>query len=270
MKQQVQYDFQDKIALVTGGTSGIGLATAQLLVESGAQVVITGRNQEKGDAALATMPAGAHQPVYIQTDNSNNDTIFALFHEIQNRYGRLDIAVNNAAQESGIGKALYEFEPHEYEDAMGANLRGVWLCMKQEIKLMLEQTPAGGAIVNVASINGLGGAAMGSLYSAAKAAIIALAKSAAQEVATSNIRINVLAPGAHRTPMLQKAFESQTGGDASKVDEVEQMYLSYIPQKRIADPKEAANAILWLCSDAASYITGQTTIVDGGMSAMMR
>ncbi|EJF09152.1 SDR family NAD(P)-dependent oxidoreductase [Pontibacter sp. BAB1700] len=268
--EQVQYNFQDKVALVTGGTSGIGLATAQLLAKSGAQVIVTGRDKERGDTALATFPSSTLQPVYIQTDNSNNDTIFALFHEIQNRFGRLDIAVNNAAQESGIGKPLHEFEPHEYEDAMGANLRGVWLCMKQEIKLMLEQKPSGGAIVNVASVNGLGGAAMGSLYSAAKAAIIALAKSAAQEVATANIRINVLAPGAHRTPMLQKAFESQVNGDQTKVPEIEQMYLSYIPQKRIADPQEAAAAILWLCSDAASYITGQTTIVDGGMSAMLR
>ncbi|MBC5992563.1 SDR family NAD(P)-dependent oxidoreductase [Pontibacter cellulosilyticus] len=265
--EQVTYNFSDKVVLVTGGTSGIGLATAQKFALAGAQVIITGRSKEK---ATAVMGKAGFQPEFICTDNSQPEAILELFQHIKQKYNRLDIAVNNAANETGIGKPLHEFELTDFEEAMAANLRGVWLCMQQEIRLMLEQQPAGGAIVNVASINGLGGAPGGALYSAAKAGVIAMAKSSAQELATSNIRVNVLAPGAHNTPMLQDVFSMQSGGDAAREEEVKQMYLNFIPQKRLGDPTEAAATIVWLCSDAASYITGHTLIVDGGTSAMMR
>lgn len=253
--------------MVTGGTSGIGLATAQLFAEAGAEVVVIGRDKRKAATAFekATTP-----PHFIQADSSKPEDVLNLFQEVKQRYGRLDVAVNNAADESGIGKPLHEFELTDFDQAMAANLRGVWLCMQQEIRMMLEQQPATGAIVNVSSINGLGGAPGGSLYSAAKAGVIAMAKASAQELAAQNIRINVLAPGAHNTPMLQDMFKMQGGEDPQKQEEVKQMYLNFIPQKRLGSPSEAAAAVLWLCSGAASYITGHTLIVDGGMSAPMR
>lgn len=268
--EQVNYNFKDKVVLVTGGTSGIGLATAKLFATAGAQVVITGRQKEKVASALALIGETTHKPLYMSTDQGDNEAVLALFDKIRREYGRLDIAVNNASQEAGIGKPLYEFDIDEYEVAVGANLRGVWLCMQQELRLMLGQKPVGGAIVNVSSVNGLGGAQTGSIYSAVKAGVIALAKSAAQEVAEQNIRINALAPGAHYTPMLEKAFDIHSGGDENKLDQVKQMYLSAIPQRRFGAPDEAAKAIAWLCSDAASYVTGHTMIIDGGMSCMMR
>lgn len=268
--EQVNYNFSDKVALVTGGTSGIGLATAKLFADAGAQVIITGRQENKVDSALALIGNTKHKPRFIATDQGNNDAVISLFETIRESYGRLDMAVNNAAQEAGIGKMLHEFDLDEYELAVGANLRGVWLCMQQEIRQMLSQKPAGGAIVNVSSVNGLGGVPTGSIYAAVKAGVIALAKSAAQEVAEQNIRINALAPGAHYTPLLQKAFDLHSGGDETKLDQVKQMYLSAIPQRRFGAPDEAAHAIAWLCSDAAGYVTGHTMIIDGGMSSMMR
>ncbi|MEJ8802233.1 SDR family NAD(P)-dependent oxidoreductase [Pontibacter sp. H249] len=266
----VKYNFEGKVVLVTGGTSGIGLAAAQLFAESGATVIISGRSRQKAEQVLDLFKESKVTPTFIQADNSKPEAVLNLFQEIKQQHGKLDMAVNNAADETGIGKPLHEFELTDFDTAMAANLRGVWLCMQQEIRLMLEQQPAGGAIVNVSSINGLGGAPGGALYSAAKAGVIAMAKASAQELATSNIRINVLAPGAHNTPMLQDMFRMQSGGDAAKEEQVKQMYLGFIPQKRLGDPAEAAAAIAWLCSDAASYVTGHTMIVDGGMAAIMR
>jgi len=268
--EQVNYNFQDKIVLVTGGTSGIGLATTKLFARAGAQVVFTGRQEGKVNSALALIGETKHKPLFIPTDQGDNNAVVALFNKIRAEFGRLDIAVNNAAQESGIGKLLHEFNIDEYEVAVGANLRGVWLCMQQEIRQMLSQKPVGGAIVNVSSVNGLGGAPTGSIYSAVKAGVIALAKSAAQEVAGQHIRVNAIAPGAHRTPMLEKAFDIHSGGDERRLDQVKQMYLAAIPQQRFGAPDEAAHAIAWLCSDGASYVTGHTMIIDGGMSSMMR
>lgn len=268
--EQVKYDFSGKVVLITGGTSGIGLATALLFAEANATVIITGRDAAKGETAISSLGAFIKESRFIQTDNSEPESILALFQQIKDEFGRLDMAVNNAANETGVGKLLHEFEPDEFSMAMSANLQGVWLCMQQEIRIMLAQQPSGGAIVNVSSINGLGGAPGGALYSAAKAGVIALTKSAALELAMANIRVNVLAPGAHQTPMLQGVMEGQAGDDPQKLEQIKQMYLSLIPQKRFAAPSEAAAAIAWLCSDSSSYVTGHTLIVDGGMSAMVR
>lgn len=268
--EQINYNFKDKVVLITGGTSGIGLATARLFATAGAKVVITGRKQEKGDSALALIGETTYKPLYIPNNQADNDAVIALFDQIRDKYGRLDIAVNNAAQEAGVGRKLHEFDVEDFEMAVGANLRGVWLCMQQEIRQMLSQRPGGGAIVNISSVNGLGGAQTGSIYSAVKAGVIALAKSAAQEVAEQNIRINALAPGAHYTPMLEKAFDIHSGGDENRLGQVKDMYLAAIPQRRFGAPDEAAQAIAWLCSDGASYVTGHTMIIDGGMSCMMR
>lgn len=268
--EHVKYNFQDKVVLVTGGTSGIGLATVQAFAQAGARVIFTGRDADKAEQALKSIKPTAHPAHYIQADNSEAKSILGLFEEIRQVYGTLDYAINNAADTEGIGKPLHGFEVEEFDLAMAANLKGVWLCMQQEIRLMLEQAKPEGAIVNVASINGLGGVAMGSLYAAAKAGVISLTKSAAQEMATSGIRVNVVAPGPHDTPMLRHALEVQTGDDARKLEEIQQAYYAHIPQRRFGTPEEAAAAALWLCSDAAGFVTGHTMIVDGGMSSMMR
>jgi NAD(P)-dependent dehydrogenase (short-subunit alcohol dehydrogenase family) len=185
-------------------------------------------------------------------------------------YGRLDCAFNNAAtNEDGIG-SIVEFTEEQFDRALTVNLKSVWLCMKYEIQQMLTQTIPGGAIVNTSSINGLGGSPAGALYSAAKAGVLALTKSAAQEFAGRSIRINALVAGAFRTPMLEAAIDTLSGGDEEKGKAVESRYLEFIPQRRIGDPSEAAEVALWLCSDAASYVTGHSMIVDGGMTAWAR
>ena len=266
---QITYNFRDKVVLVSGGTSGIGKETALKFIEAGAEVVVCGRNEAKAKQAFSFLPEKS-RPLFIPTDIGQQDQILLLFETIQSRLGHLDIAVNNAALFGGVGKRLHEFQLEEYEATMNANLRAVWLCMQQEISLMLEQKSTGHSIVNVSSINGLGGAAGGSLYSAAKAGVLSLSKSAALEYASQGIRVNCLVPGIHQTPMLESVFELSTGGQKEVLEEVKGAYLSLIPQNRIGSPQEAAEAILWLCSDASSYITGHSLIVDGGMSAHVR
>lgn len=266
---QVVYNFDKQIVLVTGGTSGIGLEATLMFIEAGATVVICGRDEAKAKKAFSSLPE-KEKPFFIKTDLGQADQIISLFKNIENSFGRLDIAVNNAALFGGVGKRLHEFSLDEYEDCMRANLRAVWLCMQQEIKIMLRQENAGRTIVNVSSINGLGGAAGGSLYSAAKAGVLSLSKSAALEYAGDGIRVNCLVPGVHQTPMLESVFELSTGGQKDAMEKVKEAYLSVIPQNRIGTPKEAAEAILWLCSGASSYITGHSLIADGGMSAHLR
>jgi NAD(P)-dependent dehydrogenase (short-subunit alcohol dehydrogenase family) len=142
--------------------------------------------------------------------------------------------------------------------------------MQHEIRQMLRQDPPGGAIVNTSSVNGLGGAPFAAAYSATKAGLLGLSKSAALEMAPRGIRVNVLAAGAFRTPMLEAAMERLAGGDRDKVPAIDAEYRKLVAQGRIGNPSEAADAVLWLCSDQASYVTGHTLIVDGGLSASMR
>jgi NAD(P)-dependent dehydrogenase (short-subunit alcohol dehydrogenase family) len=150
------------------------------------------------------------------------------------------------------------------------NLKSVWLSMRFEIGQMLSQSSPGGVIVNTSSVNGLGGAPGGALYSAAKAGVLALTKSAAQEYATRGIRVNALVAGAFRTPMLEHVFEVVGSGTPEGPAAVEAPYTGLIPMRRIGRPEEAAEAAVWLCSDAASYVTGHSMIVDGGMTAATR
>jgi NAD(P)-dependent dehydrogenase (short-subunit alcohol dehydrogenase family) len=150
------------------------------------------------------------------------------------------------------------------------NLKSVWLCMRAEIRQMLAQPRPGGAIVNTSSVNGLGGAPGGALYSAAKAGVLALTKAAAQEYATQGIRVNALVAGAFRTPMLEHVFGVVGGSEPEGRAAVEAQYTGLIPVRRIGRPEEAAAVAVWLCSDAASYVTGHSMIVDGGMTAAMR
>ncbi|HTA72836.1 MAG TPA: glucose 1-dehydrogenase [Gemmatimonadaceae bacterium] len=253
---------QGKVALVTGGSSGIGLATAHLFARQGASVVIAARNPQRGAAALYALRAAGADAEFVQTDVSLNDEVSALMRAVIERYDRLDFAVNSAAtDEVGMGLTA-DLSEADFDSAIALNLKSVWLCMKYEIKRMLEQRE-GGSIVNVSSVNGLGGVPGAGTYAVAKAGVIALAKSAAMEYAARRIRVNALVAGAYDTPLLRRAVERYAKGDTSA-------YTSRIPLGRIGNPEEAAEAAVWLCSEASSYVTGNAMIVDGGMTSWAR
>ncbi|MCA1837641.1 MAG: SDR family oxidoreductase, partial [Actinobacteria bacterium] len=177
---------------------------------------------------------------------------------------------NNAATTDGALSLTADFTEEQFDRAVAMNLKSVWLCIRSEVRQMLFQSPPGGAIVNTSSVNGLGGAPGGSLYSAAKAGVLALTKAAAQEYATQGIRVNALVAGAFRTPMLEYVFETIAGSIADGSAAAEAKYTGLIPMRRIGRPEEAAEAAVWLCSDAASYVTGLSMIVDGGMTSATR
>jgi NAD(P)-dependent dehydrogenase (short-subunit alcohol dehydrogenase family) len=262
--------FDGKVVLVTGGSSGIGRATALAFAREGATVVIAARGIERGEATAREIVTAGGTARFVACDVSKSDDVARLISGIVQSHGRLDCAFNNAATGEGVFKLTADFSEAEYDSALAGNLKSVWLCMREEIRQMLAQSPAGGAIVNTSSLNGLGGAATGSLYSAAKAGILAFTKSAAQEYATQGIRVNALVAGAFRTPMLEGVMDHMAAGDPGARKLVEERYTSMIPARRIGTPEEAAAAVLWLCSDAASYVTGHSMIVDGGWSAALR
>ena len=262
--------FAGKVALVTGGSSGIGRAAALVFAREGAQVVIAARGADRGHAVVREIEAAGGTARFVACDVGNAADVAGLVEGTVEAYGRLDCALNNAATTDGVFKLTADFSEEEFDRAMAANLKGVWLCLRHEIRQMLAQQPAGGAIVNTSSLNGLGGAPQGALYSAAKAGVLALTKSAAQEYAAHGIRVNALVAGAFRTPMLEGVFEHASGGDPAAAKAVEARYIGMIPLGRLGRPDEAASAAVWLCSDAASYVTGHSMIVDGGVSAFVR
>jgi NAD(P)-dependent dehydrogenase (short-subunit alcohol dehydrogenase family) len=259
-----------KVVLITGGSSGIGRAASHAFARQGANVVLVARGRERGDEVAEEIRREGGEARFIRADVSRADEVTALVQETVRAYGRLDVAFNNAATVDGAFALTADFTEEQFDRAITMNLKSVWLCMTGEIRQMLAQSPAGGVIVNTASVNGLGGASGGALYSAAKAGVLALTKSAAQEYATRNIRINALVAGAFQTPMLEGVFAVAGGNTTEGQAAVEQQYLSLIPLRRIGKPEEAAAAAVWLCSDESSYLTGHSLIVDGGMTAATR
>jgi NAD(P)-dependent dehydrogenase (short-subunit alcohol dehydrogenase family) len=260
---------EGKVALITGGNSGIGRATALTFAKEGARVVIAARRVEPGEEVAHEIVAAGGQAVFVRADMSKPEEIAALVSKTVETYGRLDCAFNNAATE-GTLRMTVDFTEDEFDDYINVNLKGVWLCMKHQIRQMLDQVPAGGAIVNTSSVNGLGGVSQGSLYAATKAGVLALTKSAALEYAPMGIRVNALVAGGFQTPMLRRVFKSTAGGDPATATEMEEQLAQLVPLKRIGEPQEAAEAVVWLCSDASSYITGHSMIVDGGLTAWAR
>ena len=256
-----------RTVLVTGGTSGIGRATAIAFAHEGARVFVVGRDSRRGGETIEAIRRIRADAEYIQADVAVAADARRIVDTIVARAGRLDVAVNSAGSiETGAFKETTALEEAEFEQHVAANLKSVWLCMKFEIAQMLAQ-PAGGAIINVSSINGLGGVPQNSAYAASKAGVLALTKSAALEYASRGVRINALVAGGFRTPMLESVFAHMSPGDP---EAAAQMYAGMVPAGRVGDPQEAAAAIVWLASNAASYVVGHSLIVDGGVTAPYR
>jgi NAD(P)-dependent dehydrogenase (short-subunit alcohol dehydrogenase family) len=259
-----------KVVIVTGGSSGIGKAASIAFAKAGARVVIAARGAQRGQEVAHEIHSSGGEAIFVRADLANPNDIEILIQTAVDKYGRLDCAFNNAAIAEGSFAFTADFTEEEFDRTINVNLKGVWLCMKHEIRQMLLQTPTCGVIVNTSSVNGLGGAPQGALYSASKAGVLALTKSAAQEYGQLGIRVNALVAGAFRTPMLELALEKVSGGDPEARQAVEEKYRQFTAMGRIGRPEEAAEVVVWLCSDAASYVTGHSMIVDGGMTAALR
>lgn len=247
--------FEEKVALVTGGSTGIGFATARAFAREGASVVIASRRADVGTAAAEKIAADGGDVKYVQTDVSKSDQVDRLFDAILDRYGRIDCAFNNA----GIGTPpgwMAKQDEATFDELVAVNLKGTWLCMRREILEMRKQ--GGGAIVNCASTSGVGGAPSMALYGATKYGVVGLTTSAALECATSGIRINAVCPGWIRTPMTEPVLDG--------FPEIAAQWVRGVPMRRIGEPEEIAGAVLWLCSDEASFTTGHALVIGGGMT----
>jgi NAD(P)-dependent dehydrogenase (short-subunit alcohol dehydrogenase family) len=249
-------DFSGKVAIVTGGTSGIGQAAAIAYAQQGAKVVVAGRRVMEGEETVKTIKDAGGEAFFIQTDVIQESDIKAMVDKTVEVFGRLDIAFNNAGA-YGENPSLSEQVDSEYDRIMNVNVRGVWLSMKHEIAQM--QSQGHGAIVNTSSILGMVAMPSVPLYTASKYAVEGLTKAAALQYAQSGIRINAVGPGAIETAM----FENATGGQ----DEAKAYMAGLHPMGRAGKPSEVANAVLWLSSDHASFVTGETLMVDGGYIA---
>jgi NAD(P)-dependent dehydrogenase (short-subunit alcohol dehydrogenase family) len=247
--------FAGKVAIVAGGTSGMGQASAIALAQNGAKVVVAGRRAEEGEKTIALIKEIGGEAVFHKTDVTQASDVEAMVTKAVETFGRLDIAFNNAGYHGDFGM-IADASEESFDRTMDINLKGIFLSMKYEIKQMLAQG-SGGVIVNTSSISGLRTMAGGlSAYVTSKAAVIALTKCAAVEYAQAGIRVNAIAPGGILTDMLMAVSGGNTEGMAQ-----------YNPMKRLGKPNEIADALIYLCSDASSYITGHTLVVDGGLLA---
>ena len=245
--------FQDKVVLVTGGNSGIGRATALAFGREGAKVIIAARRDKEGAEIAGEIVAKGGEAVFIKTDLTVAGQIDSLFKAIEEKYGRLDCAFNNAGVWPKM-KRTVRYTVEEFDEVMNINVKAVWRCMRQEIPMMIKA--GGGAIVNCSSVAGLHSQEGISLYAASKHAVLGLTKAAAIEFGRKKIRINAVCPGMTHTPMLERQLAE--GPDRKE------MMLNMIPQGRFGKPEEIAGTVLFLCSDAASYITAKGLVIAGG------
>jgi NAD(P)-dependent dehydrogenase (short-subunit alcohol dehydrogenase family) len=245
-----------KVALVTGGASGIGRATALTFAREGAKLIIADMNVDGGQQTVHMITEQGGEAIFVKTDVSKAVEVQALISKAVETYGRLDCAHNNAGI-SGGGRALTaEYLEETWHHVIAVNLTGVWLCMKYAIPQMLHQ--GGGVIVNTASVAGLIGGAGNSAYDASKHGVIGLTKTAALEYAKQGIRVNCVCPGYIQTPMTARGMN-----DPERMARI----IASEPMGRVGTPEEVAEAVVWLCSDAASFVTGHTMTVAGGYVA---
>ena len=249
-------ELEGKVALVTGGTSGIGRDTAVLFAKAGAKVVVSGRREPEGNETVTLVRAAGGEGLFVKADVSKASEVESLIQTAVQQFGRLDIAFNNAGIE-GVWVPIARQSEEDWDQTIAINLKGVWLCLKYELRQMLKQG-TGGAIVNMASISGLMGSVGAGAYSASKHGVVGLTKTAALENAKSGIRINAVCPGVVETAMAERLFSAPA---------VHKYLLDCHPVGRFGRPAEIADAVLWMCSERASFMTGQSLVLDGGFLA---
>ncbi|EMS97422.1 short chain dehydrogenase [Agrobacterium tumefaciens str. Cherry 2E-2-2] len=245
--------FENKVALVTGAASGMGLEAAKAFAESGAAVALADVNENAVRAAADALTSSGHRAIAIPCDVSDMKQVATMVERTVAEFGRLDAAFNNAGVQSPVAETA-DADPKDYDFVMGVNLRGVWNCMKYELLQMRKQ--GSGAIVNNSSLGGLVGIAERGIYHASKHGVIGLTKSAGLEYAPKGIRINAICPGIIETPMVTGMLETQP--------EAMDALMQVVPMGRLGKAQEIADAVVWLCSDAASFIIGHALPVDGG------
>jgi NAD(P)-dependent dehydrogenase (short-subunit alcohol dehydrogenase family) len=245
----------EPVVLITGALTGIGRAAAEIFAREGAHVVVSGRKDKEGQELVAELEAIGADAIFVRTDVRKDEDVRDLVDQTVRRFGRLDIAVNNAGTE-GLKGLVTEQTAESYAATFDTNVLGVLLSMKHELRVMLPQ--GSGSIVNVSSAYGSVGAAGASVYVASKHAVEGLTKSAALEVAGTGVRVNVVAPGTTDTGMLTRF---------TNTDENKAALVSTVPVKRLATPEEIAHVIVFVASANASYMTGASIPVDGGMLA---
>jgi NAD(P)-dependent dehydrogenase (short-subunit alcohol dehydrogenase family) len=252
---------KDRVILITGGSRGIGFAAAECLVRAGARVVLTGRNESVGQDALEQLRAAGGEAHFVAADAGSEADCERMVQVCLDIYGRLDGAFNNAGQAPDARQPrIHEYPSQDWREILEVHLSGLFYAMKHEIPPMLEAGQ--GSIVNMASVYGTGATPISPpSYVSSKHGAIGITRTAAVQYAKSGIRVNVVCPGYVRTPMFERAFEAQP--------EMQEQIAGAHPIGRLAEPSEVADAVLWLLSDASSFVTGNVLMVDGGMSAKL-
>ncbi len=245
-------DLKNRVAIVTGGTSGIGRETAVLFAQAGAKVVIAGRRDTEGKQVVDQIRAAGGEALFVRTDVSKPADVQVLVQKTLDKFGRLDTAFNNAGIE-GNWMPMIDLPEEEWDRVIDINLKGVWLCLKYEIQQMVKS--GGGTIVNMSSVAGLMGTPAAAPYGASKHGVIGLTRTAALEYAKQKIRVNAVCPAVIESPMEQRLFGAP---------EAHNMLLTMHPIGRFGTPRDIAEAVLWLCSDKSSFMTGHYMVLDGG------
>jgi NAD(P)-dependent dehydrogenase (short-subunit alcohol dehydrogenase family) len=248
-------NLENRVVLVTGAGSGIGRASALALAQVEARVVVSDIHVESGDETVQMIADAGGEAFFIKADVAIANEVEAMIKAAVETFGRLDAAVNNAGVTSGGLARLADIDEDTFDRVININLKGVWLCLKHEIPVMLHQ--GSGAIVNIASVAGLGVQPKDAPYTASKHGVVGLTKVAAIEYAKFNIRVNAVCPAYTDTPMVQ-------GMDEKMAERV----VRGIPMKRLGQPEEIAAGVVWLCSDESSFVTGHALALDGGVMAI--